>query len=183
MYRQQSSNEHRPGVTGSVATDEDQYLTFQLQEEMYAFGILGVREILEYRRPTRMPMMPGFIEGVISLRGEVVPVVNLARRFGVPDSEISKKTCIVVIEVQQGDRQQDLGILVDSVSEVIEIPSESIRPAPEVDGRLGGELVRGMGKVNDSFVILLAENRLLSRDQLEEISAAAEQAMDDELND
>jgi len=156
--------------------EEHQYLTFRLGEEMYAFGILSVREILEYQRPTRVPMMPDFIDGVIGLRGEVVPVVNLARRFGRPDPEITRFSCVVVIEVEREGIEQDLGVLVDSVSEVVDIAPESIRAAPEFGERVGADLVRGMGKVDDEFVILLSEDRVLSMDELSQVSQAESMA-------
>src|SRR5699024_3234854 len=122
---------------------------------MYAFGILNVREILEYKRPTRVPMMPDFIEGVIGLRGEVVPVVNLACRFGLPATGVTRLSCVVVIEIRSDTLCQDIGVLVDSVSEVVDISPQSVRPAPEFGKRIGADFVRGMGKVNDEFVILL----------------------------
>jgi len=161
------------GDSGGAPVQEDhQYLTFRLGEEMYAFGILNVREILEYQRPTRVPMMPDFIDGVIGLRGEVVPVVNLARRFGLPDPAVTRFSCVVVIEVEREGIEQDLGVLVDSVSEVVDIAPESIRAAPEFGERVGADLVRGMGKVDDEFVILLAENRVLSTDELSQVGQA-----------
>lgn len=175
MTLQKDSTEHlsdaeSAAAAQALAEQQRQYLTFRLDEELYGFGILNVREILEYRRPTRMPMMPDFIQGVISLRGEVVPVINLARRFGLPESEVTKRTCVVVIEVIRGELRQDLGVMVDSVSEVVEIPPESIRPAPEFGARIGPDFVRGMGKVDDHFVILLAEDRVLSMDELARVS-------------
>lgn len=159
--------------------EEHQYLTFRLGEEMYAFGILNVREILEYQRPTRVPMMPDFIHGVISLRGEVVPVVNLARRFGLIESEVTKRTCVVIIEVEGSNGYQDLGVLVDGVSEVLEIPPGSIRPAPEFGARISTEFVRGMGRVDEGFVILLAEDRVLTHDELSQVGEMATGRLED----
>ncbi|MFW5815933.1 MAG: chemotaxis protein CheW, partial [Wenzhouxiangella sp.] len=94
---------------GAAGSDENQYLTFKLQSETYAFGILNVKEILEYGKITKVPMMPDFIQGVINLRGEVVPVVNLARRFGLKASEITKRTCIVIIEIGAEESRHELG--------------------------------------------------------------------------
>lgn len=164
---------------GEPVQEEHQYLTFRLGEEMYAFGILNVREILEYQRPTRVPMMPDFIQGVISLRGEVVPVVNLARRFGLGESEVTKRTCVVIIEIDGPNGCQDLGVMVDGVSEVLEIPPESIRPAPEFGARINADFVRGMGRVNDGFVILLAEDRVLSADELNQVGEMATGRLED----
>ncbi|QOC21176.1 purine-binding chemotaxis protein CheW [Wenzhouxiangella sp. AB-CW3] len=168
-----------PTARQAQAEQDRQFLTFRLDNELYGFGILHVREILEYSRPTRMPMMPEFVQGVISLRGEVVPVINLARRFGLPESEVTKRTCVVVIEISRGQLKQDLGVMVDSVSEVVEIPPEQIRRAPEFGARIGPDFVRGMGKVDDQFVILLAEERVLSMDELAQVSEATEQVAEE----
>jgi len=155
-------------ATGLAASgsDENQYLTFKLQEETYAFGILNVKEILEYGKITKVPMMPDFIQGVINLRGEVVPVVNLARRFGLKTSEITKKTCVVIIEIGADDTRHELGVMVDSVSEVLEIDSEQIRPAPGFGAKIRNDFIRGMGKLNDDFVIILDQDKVLSVNEL-----------------
>ena len=99
-----------------------QYLTFLLGGEMFAVGILNVKEIIEYGNLTEIPMMPPFIRGVINLRGSVVPVVDLSARFGHAQSEVGKRSCIVIVEVSESDFRHDIGIMVDAVSEVIEIP-------------------------------------------------------------
>lgn len=151
---------------GYEAEDVNQYLTFRLQGEMYAFGILNVKEILEYGHLTQVPMMPDFIQGVINLRGEVVPVVNLARRFGMGSAEITKRTCIVIIEVKVDDKQQDMGVMVDSVSEVLEIMPQDIRPAPSFGARIRADFISGMGKQGENFVIILAQSKVLSIDEL-----------------
>lgn len=154
------------GQDKSGGNDENQYLTFKLQSEVYSFGILNVKEILEYGKITKVPMMPDFIQGVINLRGEVVPVVNLARRFGLKPSEITKRTCVVIIEVGSGESRQELGVMVDSVSEVLEIEADQIRPAPGFGAKIRNDFIRGMGKVNDDFVIILDQDRVLSVDEL-----------------
>lgn len=161
--------------------EDNQYLTFRLGEEHYAFGILHVREILEYSKPTRMPMMPAFIQGVISLRGEVVPVINLAKRFGLEESQVTKRTCVIVVEVRRGELQLDLGVMVDAVSEVVEIPPDAVRPAPAFVARIGADFVRGMGKVNGEFVILLSEDRVLTVEELEKVNQVAEAAEPEDI--
>lgn len=163
------------------AEEADQYLTFRLGDEMYAFGILNVKEILEYGNLTQVPMMPDFIQGVINLRGEVVPVVNLARRFGIEAGSITKRTCVIIVEVHNEDRLQDLGVMVDSVSEVLEIEPEDIRAAPGFGARIRTDFIRGMGKLGEDFVIILAEGKVLSVDELalmEEVGAVAEDQND-----
>ncbi|MGK0249840.1 MAG: purine-binding chemotaxis protein CheW [Oleispira sp.] len=172
MSRQQimpsTGSKKQQGETsvGHEVEEVDQYLTFRLSGEMYAFTILNVKEILEYGNLTQVPMMPNFIQGVINLRGEVVPVINLSRRFGQTVSDITKRTCVIIIEVQSDERHQDFGIMVDSVSEVLGIESADIRPAPEFGARIRTDFIRGMGKLGEDFVIILAEDKVLSVDEL-----------------
>ena len=153
------------------AGDAHQYLTFTLAGEMYAVGILNVKEIIEYGNLTEIPMMPSFIRGVINLRGAVVPVVDLAARFGGKPSDVQRRTCIVIIEVQQEDAKHDLGIMVDAVSEVLEIPGSEIEPAPSFGAKIRADFIAGMGKVDGKFVIILEIQRVLSVD---EMAAAAD---------
>jgi purine-binding chemotaxis protein CheW len=149
---------------------EHQYLTFRLNKEMYAFGILNVKEILEYDKVTQVPMMPDYIQGVINLRGEVVPVINLARRFGLPASSVTKRTCIIIVEVTTDAQLQDLGVMVDSVSEVLDILPADMRAAPGFGMRISTDFIKGMGKINDDFVIVLNEERVLSVEDLTLVS-------------
>ena len=153
-----------------------QYLTFQLSGEMYAVGILNVKEIIEYGNLTEIPMMPAFIRGVINLRGAVVPVVDLAARFGHAQSEIGKRTCIVIVEVLQGPESHDLGMMVDAVSEVLEIPNADIEPPPSFGSRIRAEFIAGMGKVAGRFVILLDIQRVLSTDEMAVLGDVAHSA-------
>ncbi len=162
--------------TDTAGSDENQYLTFKLQSEIYAFGILNVKEILEFGKITKVPMMPDFIKGVINLRGEVVPVVNLARRFGLKSSEITKRTCIVIIEIGSEETRQELGVMVDSVSEVLQIENDQIRPAPGFGAKIRNDFIRGMGKLNDDFVIILDQDRVLSVDELAAVRQVREMA-------
>ncbi|QYK03556.1 chemotaxis protein CheW [Shewanella zhangzhouensis] len=185
--------EHPSGNTLSVSTytedstvtpfldqlEDCQYLTFMLNHEMYAFGILKVKEILEYGKVTTVPMMPNFIQGVINLRGEVVPVINLAQRFNLPAAEVTKRTCVVIVEVVAKDKTQVLGVMVDSVSEVLEIQPQDIRAAPAFGARINTDFILGMGKQKDNFVIILAEDKVLSVDQLSQV----EQVFDNEFSD
>src|SRR5690348_14408473 len=108
---------------GAAAGEANQYLTFTLGGEMFAVGILNVKEIIEYGSLTEIPMMPTFIRGVINLRGAVVPVIDLAARFGSKATEVGRRTCIVIVEVPQDEGRHDIGIMVDAVSEVLEIPA------------------------------------------------------------
>ena len=159
----------RKGQAVRVAAEEvapEQYLTFTLHGEMVAVGILNVKEIIEYGNLTEIPMMPSFIRGVINLRGSVVPVIDLSCRFGNQITEISKRTCIVIVEVQEGDFKHDIGIMVDAVSEVIEIAGSEIEPAPSFGAKIRADFIHGMGKVAGKFVIILNIMKVLSVDEI-----------------
>lgn len=153
--------------------EEGQYLTFSLGKEMFAIGILNIKEILEYGQLTTVPMMPAFISGVINLRGAVVPVVGLAARFGGKQSDVNKRTCIVIIEVSSDEGKQDIGVVVDAVSEVLEIPDTEIEPAPGFGARIRADFIQGMGKVNGKFVIILNVDKVLSTDELSTVTEVA----------
>ncbi len=155
------------------AVEQDQYLTFTLGREMFAIGILHVREILEYGHLTAVPMMPEFIRGVINLRGSVVPVVDLTARFGGRPSGVTKRTCIVIIEVSAGNERQTIGVVVDAVSAVLEIPLGEIEPAPSFGAKIRADFIQGMGKVDGKFVIILDVDRVLSVEDLVLASEAA----------
>lgn len=143
-----------------------QYLTFSLGGEMFGLGILNVKEIIEYGNLTEIPMMPAFIRGVINLRGSVVPVIDLAARFGGQPTTVGRRTCIVIIEVPDEDARHDIGIIVDAVSEVLEIPGEEIEPAPSFGAKIRADFIFGMGKVNGKFVILLNIDKVLSVEEI-----------------
>ncbi len=152
---------------GAGGGDTHQYLTFTLGSEMFAVGILNVKEIIEYGNLTEIPMMPGFIRGVINLRGAVVPVVDLAARFSHGKiSQVQRRTCIVIVEVTQEDAKHDIGIMVDAVSEVLEIQANEIEPPPSFGAKIRADFIAGMGKINSKFVIILQIDRVLSVDEM-----------------
>lgn len=153
-----------------AAEERQQYLTFTLGNEMFAIGILFIREIIEYGQVTEVPMTPPFIRGVINLRGAVVPVVDLAVRFGRSSRDVSRRTCIVIVEVETPNGIQDMGVVVDAVSEVLEIPASEIEPPPEFGTRIRTDFIAGMGKVDGRFVVILDVCRVLS---LEEVAVLA----------
>ncbi len=153
-----------------------QYLTFMLGGEMFAMGILTVKEIIEYSNLTEVPMMPACIRGVINLRGAVVPVVDLAVRFGRAAGAVTKRTCIVIVEVSANSERQVVGVVVDAVNEVLDIPATEIEPPPSFGARLRTDFIQGMGKVNNKFVILLDVNHVLALDELADVADAAVQA-------
>ncbi|WP_342593316.1 chemotaxis protein CheW [Ramlibacter agri] len=141
------------------------YLSFQLGADMYAVGILSVREIIEYPELTPVPMAPAAVRGVINLRGAVVPVVDPQVRFGKPASAPGRRTCIVIVETTLADGSaRTAGVVVDAVSEVVDIAAEDIEPPPTFGTRLRTELLRGVAKVRGRFVILLDPAPLLDLD-------------------
>ena len=143
-----------------------QYLTFSLGGEVFALGILNVKEIIEFGQITEIPMMPAFIRGVINLRGAVVPVIDLSARFGGSSSTVSRRTCIVIVELGDGEERQDLGVIVDAVNEVLEIPRADIEPPPSFGARIRADFIQGMGKVDGHFVIILNVERVLSTEEI-----------------
>jgi len=146
----------QPGsATSSHYGEPHQYLTFMLGPDMYASGILAVKEIIEFTEPTQVPNMPAYVRGVINLRGAVVPVVDLLARFGRPSSERTRRSCIVIVEVSGGGAQQDVGILVDAVNSVLDIAESDIEPRPAFGPCASADVIRGLGKVNGRFVMLL----------------------------
>ncbi|MBY0454693.1 MAG: chemotaxis protein CheW [Burkholderiaceae bacterium] len=166
-------------ASSSQAEEKKQYLTFMLSGESFAIGILCIKEIIEYTGLTQVPMMPDCIRGVINLRGSVVPVLDLAVRFGKKSGEITKKTCIVIIEVASGDERHDMGVVVDAVNAVLEIPHSEIEPPPAFGAKIRTDFIEGMGKVGGKFVILLNANQVLS---IEELSALQRVAPSTESN-
>ncbi|MEN9478917.1 MAG: hypothetical protein RLZZ298_312 [Pseudomonadota bacterium] len=161
---------------GAVAVKVDeapsQYLTFALGSEMFAVGILNVKEIIEYGNLTEIPMMPAFIRGVINLRGSVVPVIDLAARFGGSQTEVGRRTCIVIVEVEDDDAKHDIGIMVDAVSEVLDIPGSEIEPPPAFGAKIRADFIFGMGKVAGKFVIILNINKVLSVEEIALLTGA-----------
>ena len=160
-----------------------QYLTFVLGGEAYAIRILNIKEIIDFGNLTEVPMMPSFVKGIINLRGSVVPVVDLLARFGRKSTPIAKRTCIVIVETtnpgEAGEQeyQQDIGIIVDAVNEVVEIDAKEIEPPPAFGAKIRPDFVNGMAKLHQTFIILLNVNRVLSVD---EMATLGKMAMEDQ---
>jgi purine-binding chemotaxis protein CheW len=153
-------------VADTAVTSQAQYLTFSLRGEAYAVGLLQVREILQYEAVTRVPTTPQWIRGVMNLRGRVVPVVDLAAKFGLGESIVSSTTCIVIVEVALAEESTIMGVMTDSVSEVIELASAEIEPPPTFGTRVRVDHLQGMGKVGKGLVLILDIDRVLSTDEL-----------------
>ena len=143
-----------------------QYLTFSVRDERFAISIMDVREIIEVESLARVPMTPDYISGVINLRGNVAPVVDLAVRLGKDCSEITERSCIVMVELMLGERLQVLGMLVDTVNEILEIPRGEIQPPPNFGTDIRTEFIKHMGWVGDSFIILLDVDKVLAAEDL-----------------
>ena len=143
-----------------------QYLTFRLADEIFAVDVAQVREILDQTAVTRVPQMPDYMLGVINLRGSVVPVVDLRRKFGMATKEADVDTCIVVLDVVMNEEKTTIGAVADAVHEVLDLPSEAIEPPPRMGTKLRTDFIRGMGKKDETFLILLDIDRIFSTDEL-----------------
>ena len=164
-----ANTQNKPGIL--VANTIQQYLTFVLGREIFAINILNIKEIIEYGQLTEVPKMPAFIRGVINLRGAVVPVIDMAARFDKPTAEITRKTCIVIIEVAHADTTQVVGIMVDAVNEVVDIEAGNIEPAPSFGANIRVDFIEGMGKIDGKFIILLNVNKVLSVDEIANLAS------------
>jgi len=150
-----------------------QYLTFALAEEVFAMDIRAVREIIQYGAMTAVPLMPEFVRGVINLRGAVVPVIDLQSRFGRDIARIGKKTCVIIFDASQAGEKVELGLLVDAVSEVIEIPDAHIEQPPQFGASIRRDFIRGMGKVGGQFIVILAPERALDVEDMAALAASS----------
>jgi len=157
-----------------VAIASRQYLTFTVTAESFGIAISSIKEIIEYRTPTEVPMMPRYMRGIINLRGRVLPVIDLAVRFGRSPLSETRRTCIVILEVQQADEQHDIGVMVDAVSAVVEIADVDVEPAPSFGANLRTDFISGMGKIGENFVILLDIGKVLSIEELASLEEAGE---------
>ncbi|WP_306597773.1 chemotaxis protein CheW [Geothrix sp. 21YS21S-2] len=156
----------RGGVERAQVEKKDQFLAFVLGGENFAMDIRSIKEVIQYGALTEVPLMPDFIRGVINLRGAVVPVIDLSVRFGRPATEVARRTCVVILEVEQEGDIVELGVIVDHVSEVLEIGASDIEPAPSFGSTLRSDFLAGVGKVGGKFVILLDVNHVLSIDEM-----------------
>jgi purine-binding chemotaxis protein CheW len=143
-----------------------QYLTFKLDDEVFALDITKVREVLDFTTITRVPRTPEFMRGVINLRGSVVPVVDLRLKFGMTKTEKTVNTCIIIVEVTVDNETTILGALADSVQEVMDLDGSQVEPAPKIGTRLNTEFIKGMGKQNNNFIIILDIDKAFSSSEL-----------------
>jgi len=158
------------GDTTTARTPDNlggKYLTFKLADEEYGVEILKVREINGVMDITAVPRMPSCVKGVINLRGKVIPVIDLRLKFDLEEIAHTEQTCIIVVDVGK-----EIGIIVDTVSEVLDVANENVEPTPEMGASLDTSFILGMGKVGEEVKILLDIDRVLSRDELDEVAAA-----------
>lgn len=148
------------------AVTANQYLTFTLAKELYAIDIANVWEILDYTPITRVPRTPEFLLGIINLRGRAVPVADLRLKFGLPKTERTVNTCIIITEVQFEGESTIMGALADSVQEVFEIEEKNIEPPPKIGTKINIEFIQGMGKQDDRFIIIIDVNKVFSSEEL-----------------
>jgi purine-binding chemotaxis protein CheW len=156
--------------------EEGQYLTFTLGGEMFAVSIVKIKEIIEYGQLTSVPMMPNFIRGVLNLRGQVAPVIDLQARLGRDSSAVGKRTCIVIVEVagRQEGRGEVIGVVVDAVSEVLAIQRDQIERAPQFGANLRTDFIAAMAKIHERLVVILNLDKVLSIDELSSMVGWAE---------
>lgn len=152
-----------------AAGEGGHFLTFLLGDGMFATDIRIVREIIQHGPMTAMPLMPHFVRGVINLRGAVVPVIDLHARFGHPPARLGKKSCIVMVEVQRDGERQELGLLVDAVSAVVEIAAAAIEPPPGFGAPVRRDFIRAMGRVGQRFVVILAPDKAFDIDEMAQL--------------
>jgi len=157
----------------ALADREGKYLTFSLADEEYGIGILKIREIIGMLPITSVPRTPDFVKGVINLRGKVIPVLDLRLRFGMPEIEYTERTCIIVVEINGQAGKIQIGSVVDSVSEVLNIKGEEIEDTPTFGTSLDTEYILGMAKIDGGVKILLDIDKVLSDGEIAALEKAA----------
>ena len=162
------------GIGVEEAKDTTQYLSFMLDDEVFALDIGKVREVLEFTEVTKVPQTPDFMRGVINLRGGVVPVVDLKMKFGMGQTTKNVNTCVIITEVILDDESVILGAMADSVDEVFDLHATDIEAAPKIGTHLNTEFLQGMGKKEDKFILLLDIDKVFSFDELEFVQSAGE---------
>ncbi|MBT4644667.1 MAG: chemotaxis protein CheW [Deltaproteobacteria bacterium] len=154
--------------------ETNQYLAFKLEDEVFAFDISRVKEVLEFDTVTRVPQTPEMMKGVINLRGSVVPVIDMRIKFGMGGIEKTVNTVIIIIEIDMDSDSTMIGVLVDSVKEVMDLDSEHIEPPPTIGTQLNTDFIRGMGKQGSQFVIILDIEKIFSSEELELVQQASQ---------
>ena len=149
-----------------------QFLSFSLGSEVFGMDIRTVREIIQHGSITPVPLMPDFVRGIINLRGAVVPVIDLHARFGRPAANIGKKSCIIIFDASRQGERAEIGLLVDAVSEVVEIPADQIEPVPDFGTSVRREFMRGIGKLQGRFIVLLEPDQAFNVEEMAQLCEA-----------
>jgi purine-binding chemotaxis protein CheW len=157
-------------------SNANQYLTFTLDNEQYAISVAKVREVLEHTKITKLPRTAVFMKGIINLRGAGVPVIDLRLKFGLPETPITKDTSIIVMEVESQDGAVVVGALADAVHEVVEIDEKAVEPAPRFGTRLAAEFIKGVGKKDELFIIILDIDKIFNAEEITAMAAGKEEA-------
>lgn len=157
-------------MSAAGVTETTQFLTFHLADEVFAVDISQVKEVLEYTEMTKIPRTPEFMCGVINLRGNVVPVVDMRIKFDMPKSEKTVNTCIIIVEVDVNGDKTVLGAMADSVKEVMDLEPDQIEPPPKIGSKLRTDFIKGMGKHGDQFIIILDTDRVFSSDEIDQLT-------------
>lgn len=155
-----------------IAANTDQFLTFMLAGEEYGIDILRVQEIKGWEEATEIPNTPDYIQGVINIRGTIVPIIDLRRRFNLDLLEYGATTVVIVLRVESGERSRIMGVVVDAVSDVYNVPGDEMKPPPDFGTAISIEFVRGLATVDDKMVIMLDIDRLLNSNELKVIDNA-----------
>lgn len=163
-------------MSATAMTETTQFLTFTLAGDVFAIDVTMAKEVLDLVDVTRVPQTPEYMLGVINLRGSVVPVIDMRRKFGMPAAEQTRDTCIVVVEVDVDGDSVVVGALADSVREVLDLEPSQIEPPPRIGTRLNTEFIKGMGNLDGRFVIILDINRVFSAEELALVQGLNEQA-------
>ena len=153
-------------MEGQELLETNQFLAFKLGEEVFSFDISKVREVLEFNKVTKVPQTPEMMIGVINLRGSVVPVIDLRIKFGMGKGEKTVNTVIIIIEIDLEDESTMIGALVDSVKEVMDLDAEHIEPPPKIGSKLNTDFIKGMGKQDGEFLIILDIEKIFSSEEL-----------------
>ena len=162
-------------MSNNIDIKMSQYLTFHLEEEMFTLSISQVREVLDFTSVTKIPRTPDFMRGVINLRGNVVPIIDLRLKFGMTQTEKTIRTRIIIIDVEVDNESTILGILADSVEDVIDLNIDQIVPSPKIGTRLRTEFMKGMGKYNEQFIIILDIDKVFSVEELTLVQGIGEE--------
>jgi purine-binding chemotaxis protein CheW len=157
-------------------TETTQYLSFKLDEEIFALDISKVREVLDFTTVTKVPKTPEFMRGIINLRGSVVPVVDMRLKFGMSETEKTVNTCIIIVETVLEGEKIMIGALADSVQEVFDLEADQIEPPPKIGTRLNIDFIKGMGKRDEEFVIILNIDEVFSAEEIALVTRAGSES-------